>query len=529
MTWISLVCLLALSSSAFGRTAYGGGYGAGSIPQMSNILTAMRDQNIQRPLLPQGYGQQQSETASGLIPQQDTPAPQIQSGYGSQIITPQIPRTLPVQGYGSSYGASRIPQFDQQPVAPPVRELSPADLLCRGQQPETVIPIENNRKFVVCLDESKGVEQQCPKGLFYHEQSKRCERKLGPLDNLCASQPCLNGGQCVPTDAWYQCQCAPGFDGKNCELDARVCQTQYPCGQTPDVRCQSFRLGAALQYICIIQDGYAYGLNAQQAQPSPCKDTDGPHALAVSNGGFIMCDGERMFVESCPGGTIWDDVNKACVWPDMQAAPQQDQGYGSSYGQQRTIVTPKTVSSYGSQVSIPQPRVISQYGQSVQIPQFEQPKPHHHHKHMQRIETPQLQGYGAQLPQPSFDQPQLQGYGAQLPQPSFDQPKVQGYGAQLPQPSFDQPKVQGYGAQLPQPSFDQPKVQGYGAQLPQPSFDLPKFQGYGAQLPQPSFDLPKFQGYGGQISQPKMAFEQPKFQGYGGQQQDLVPKQSSGY
>jgi hypothetical protein len=45
--------------------AYGGGYGAGSIPQMSNILTAMRDQNIQRPLLPQGYGQQQSETASG--------------------------------------------------------------------------------------------------------------------------------------------------------------------------------------------------------------------------------------------------------------------------------------------------------------------------------------------------------------------------------------------------------------------------------------------------------------------------------
>jgi hypothetical protein len=25
-----------------------------------------------------------------------------------------------------------------------------------------------------------------------------------------------------------------------------------------------------------------------------------------------------MFVESCPGGTVWDDLNKACVWPDMQ-------------------------------------------------------------------------------------------------------------------------------------------------------------------------------------------------------------------
>jgi hypothetical protein len=508
MTWISLICLLALSSSAFGRAAYGGGYGAGSVPQMSNILTAMSDQNIQRPLT-QGYGQ--SETASQLLPQQDTPAPQsqIQSGYGSQIMTPSIPRTLPVQSYGQNYGqgygAQRVPQFDQP--AAPVPELSPADLLCRGQQPETIIPIENNRKFVVCLAESKGVEQHCPKGLFYHEQSKRCERKLGPADNLCASQPCLNGGQCVPTDSWYQCQCAPGFDGKNCELDARVCQVQYPCGQTPDVRCQSFRLGAALQYICIIQDGAAYGLNAQQAQPSPCRGTDGPHALAVSNGGFIMCDGERMFVESCPGGTIWDDVNKACVWPDMQATPQQDQSYGSSYGQQRTIATPKTVSSYGSQVSIPQPRVISQYGQSAQIPQFEHPKPHHHHKHMHRIETPRL----------------ADNYGAQVPQPSFDLPKVQGYGAQVPQPSFDLPKVQGYGAQVPQPSFDQPKVQGYGAQLPQPSFDQPKVQGYGAQLPQPSFDLPKFQGYGGQISQPK------SFQGYGAQQQDLVPKQSSGY
>ena len=31
-----------------------------------------------------------------------------------------------------------------------------------------------------------------------------------------------------------------------------------------------------------------------------------------------MCDGEFMFVESCPGGTVWDDFKKACVWPDMR-------------------------------------------------------------------------------------------------------------------------------------------------------------------------------------------------------------------
>jgi len=36
-----------------------------------------------------------------------------------------------------------------------------------------------------------------------------------------------------------------------------------------------------------------------------------------------MCDDELMLIGSCPGGTIWDDLNKACVWPDMQTATLQ--------------------------------------------------------------------------------------------------------------------------------------------------------------------------------------------------------------
>jgi hypothetical protein len=52
------------------------------------------------------------------------------------------------------------------------------DLLCRGQRAETIIPLENGGKFIVCLDDGKGVEQSCPKGLFYHLTSHRCERGM---------------------------------------------------------------------------------------------------------------------------------------------------------------------------------------------------------------------------------------------------------------------------------------------------------------------------------------------------------------
>lgn len=66
---------------------------------------------------------------------------------------------------------------------------------------------------------------------------------------------------------------------------------------------------------------------------SPCGGIDGPQRLAFGNKGFILCDGERLFVESCPGGTIWDDFNKACAWPDQEgvvAGPMFDQEKGSS-------------------------------------------------------------------------------------------------------------------------------------------------------------------------------------------------------
>jgi hypothetical protein len=528
MTWISLICLLVLSGTALG--GYGGGYGGASVSQVPKLIAMMLDRPAPRPIISQGYGQVQQpltvDWSSTLTQQQDLTNQQIlqPTGYGTTIT-----RTLPIQGYGQvNQGYGTMPSFQQfdQVVVPQVPVLTPADQLCRGQRPETIIPIEDNRKFVVCLDDSKGVEQQCPKGLFYHPTSLRCERKLGPLENICASQPCLNGGQCIPTDSSYQCQCAPGFDGQTCELDARICQTQFPCGQSPDVKCQSFRLGAALQYICIFQGGYAYGLSTSQIVSSPCRDIDGPQALSVTNHGFIMCDGERMHIESCPGGTVWDDLNKACVWPDMQVAPQLDQtlGYGQiSYGQQQPKLIPSTYgtewtvpqpeqpkliqSTYGTEWTVPQPEqpklIQSTYGTQWTVPQPEQPKliqptygsqmnlirslpppppPRHHHRHHH---TKHLNGYNSQIVVPQLEQPTSiqSSYGAQWPAPQPDQPKFidSSYGLQTNfiKPQLDlSPQVQtSYGSQTNfiKPQFDlSPQVQtSYGYQQPQlPSQDV---------------------------------------------------------
>jgi len=507
-----ICCLLALSSSAFGRTPYGS-YSSMPLTQTSPVSgMPLASQPLQQsqPFMTQLPSQSQL-SMQPILPtslpsrmQQDTSLPQPM---------PQQPM-LP-SGYSSSYGSSlpqmTMPQrsmvmtqlFDQQKV-PDTPVLSDADMQCRGQQPETVIPIDNGRRFIVCVDDSKGFEQHCPRGLFYHTESRRCERKLGPLENPCNLQPCLNGGQCVQTDvSSYQCQCPAGFDGKNCELDARICQTQQPCGQSPDIRCQSFRLGAALQYMCIIQDGAAYGLNAQQAQPSPCKGTDGPQPLAISDKGFIMCDGEYMFVESCPGGTVWDDLNKACVWPDMQGVvstsvsdqPQQVSGYGQQgYGQQRLMFSQPIT-------TLPTP--------------VQQPK-----SFQSNIPT-SAQSFGSQLPvqqqpQTQFQLPQQQHLGQQMPFPQQQMPFPQ-QSMQIPQQSMQMPQQS---MQMPQHQFQVPQQPGLTQQFQMPQQPASSFGS------QQQFQMPQ-QPTSSFGSQQQFQVPQQPTSSFGSQHQFQVPQQTS--
>jgi len=528
MTWISLVCFLALSSSALSRSVpFGGGYGT-SFPT-SRIITPMRE--LQRPVLT-GYGSTQP----------------VLTGYGStqpEIITqietaPKVFNTFD-QGYGS--GLTSRAFLDQPPqiqTQPPVF-MTPADQLCVNQAPETVIPLEGGRKFVVCLDNSKGVEQYCPKNLIYVESLRRCERKTGPLD-ACASQPCLNGGVCLTTDYSYKCQCSAGFDGENCELDARTCQTQQPCGTSPDVRCQSFRWGAALDYICVFQEGLAYGSNPSQIHQSPCQGVDGPHALAYTNKGFVMCDGERSFYEGCPGGTIWEDFNKACVWPDMQTEhPSFSRvligkptygGYGGSYGGQ--TLEPELISGgYGQTLA---PKLISGgYGQELPVPKV-------FHEHSRLISG----GYGQQmptmLPRIQLERPVTSYGGDVLQSRVIDTVKpISSYGGDVLQSRvFDTIKpVSSYGGDvLTSRVIDTVKpVTSYGGSYGGDVINsrvietVKPVSSYGGQVTSRIMEQPKLiSSYGGEMPTSRILFEQPKLvSGYGGQREELVVKQTSGY
>jgi hypothetical protein len=471
MTMLSLLCcLLALSSSTFARSY--GSYSSESTNQ-GTFQPGMRDlSNQQRPTTFQsqtGFLQQPN-----LLMSEETKSEgqSVQSGFVGQ----EKLSVFPAERVFISPKQLLLKQQQELLAKNQQAEIiTEADVLCRGQAPETVLPLDEGRRFVVCLEDGKGFEQQCPKDLQYHPETRRCERRLGSSEHICNSQPCLNGGKCVQTDfSSWRCECPAGFDGRNCELDGRVCQTQQPCGQAPGTRCQSFRFGAALSYICIHQDGLGYGLNAQQVQSSPCRDIDAPQPLVMTDKGFIMCDGRQMSVESCPGGTKWDNNNKACIWRDMEdvvtLTPIDNQKiesrtvplpstYGQkmhSFNQQRIIETPRVAPlptsheqksySYAPQQQqqriLETPRVAplpSTYGQKM-----------HSFNQQRIIETPRV----APLPSSSYGQQQTQG-------PVLESPKIipRVIPAQIQQ-SMDLPKQQSFESQQQLPkTWSQPAQQ----------------------------------------------------------------------
>lgn len=44
------------------------------------------------------------------------------------------------------------------------------------------------------------------------------------LNECSGDNPCLNGGTCVDLPGRYACNCAPGYNGTNCETDVNLCE-----------------------------------------------------------------------------------------------------------------------------------------------------------------------------------------------------------------------------------------------------------------------------------------------------------------
>ncbi|CAF1078404.1 unnamed protein product, partial [Didymodactylos carnosus] len=258
-----------------------------------------------------------------------------------------IPQNYQTVAYSNAYQPTFVQTTLDQQIP-----LSFSDQLCQGRAPGSVITHPSTtKKFIVCVDTAKGVEQDCPSGLHYNTIAARCERKANQNEPPCSSNPCLNGGQCSEDGpVAYKCNCVEGFSGVQCEIDSRACD-QQPCG--PQGLCQGFRYGAALPYICICPR-FSYGPNCQQTFPNPCTE-DGTHPLGFTDKGFIMCDGTQYYIQSCPSELVWDSSVQTCIRPGTQF-PDQSQGV-----------------SYKGDVQRPLSDVVQQQGYSSQ--QYSKPRP----------------------------------------------------------------------------------------------------------------------------------------------------------
>ncbi|XP_072017178.1 uncharacterized protein [Amphiura filiformis] len=85
--------------------------------------------------------------------------------------------------------------------------------------------------------------------------------------DVCASDPCFNGAQCIDEGGSYYCNCTSGWTGVKCDLDISDCYSN-PCPE-PKI-CNDLNNG----YECVCPDGWK-GENCEtSATEPPAKEPD---------------------------------------------------------------------------------------------------------------------------------------------------------------------------------------------------------------------------------------------------------------
>ena len=107
--------------------------------------------------------------------------------------------------------------------------------------------------------------------------SGKIETEILAKCDLCHNDPCRNGASCRPLpNRDYECACAPGFYGKNCDAVIDACYGN-PC--TNGATCQVMEAGrftcqcpegySGVRYVCLNKEYSTYCTFRCDRSPSP--------------------------------------------------------------------------------------------------------------------------------------------------------------------------------------------------------------------------------------------------------------------
>ncbi|XP_072031584.1 uncharacterized protein [Amphiura filiformis] len=142
-----------------------------------------------------------------------------------------------------------------------------------------------------------------------HKSCKVC------IDDECVSNPCQNGATCTDGDNSYNCTCAPGFRGENCEINIDECASQ-PCQNGGTC------VDDAYSYSCNCTDMYQGTLCEQRitaCSSNPCVNGGTCNDVGIGNS----------FICTCPTGFVGNrcetDVNECASNPCLNGGTCEDQ------------------------------------------------------------------------------------------------------------------------------------------------------------------------------------------------------------
>lgn len=176
-----------------------------------------------------------------------------------------------------------------------------------------IVPCIEGRTYLHCTSENKFVVNKCAEGLFWDQEERACvlDRPLVKTGK-CSAFPCQNG-DCQDVDGTeFKCVCKKGYEGDFCETMLDSCASN-PCQNGG--RCLPYAGG----YTCachdkIIDECCCHGIKnpcPSRSMIIPGVNNYFPHLFTNR---YIHCDFEgRAFSRKCSDGLKWHQSTLSCL------------------------------------------------------------------------------------------------------------------------------------------------------------------------------------------------------------------------